>query len=73
MCNICKHIPCHSQCPNYERAPTDMYCDICRESIYHGDEYVENKNGDYRHYDCFYSMRELLEWLGYDIKTKEEL
>lgn len=21
-----------------------------------------------RHYECFYGMRDLLEWLGYDIK-----
>lgn len=28
-----------------------------------------NDNGEYRHYDCFGGMKDLLEWLGYEIKT----
>lgn len=48
------------------------YCSSCGESIFDGEEYIENLNGEYRHYDCFYGMRDLLEWLGYEIKTTEE-
>lgn len=50
---------------------TDIYCDICSEGIYDGEEYVENMDGEYRHYECFQGMRDLLEWLGYKIKTME--
>jgi hypothetical protein len=48
-----------------------MYCDICGNEIYDGEEYIENDDGDYRHCECFYGMRDLLEWLGYEIHTKE--
>lgn len=48
------------------------YCSSCGEEICEGEEYIENSNGGYRHYDCFHSMRNLLEWLGYEIKTMEE-
>ncbi len=44
---------------------------ICGEGIYDGEEYIENQNGEYRHYECFYGMKDLLEWLGYNIKTME--
>ena len=47
-------------------------CFICGEVINNGEEYIKNIDGEYGHYDCFNSMRELLEWLGHDIKTKEE-
>ena len=45
---------------------------ICGNGIYDGEEYIENDNGECRHYDCFTGMRDLLEWLGYEIKTMED-
>lgn len=51
---------------------TTYYCSICGEGIYSGEEYIVNDDNEYRHYDCFYGMRGLLEWLGYEIKTMEE-
>lgn len=62
----------HVKCPNYAPTKTNKYCSICREGIFDGEEYVENELGDYRHYDCFNGMRDLLEWLGYKVKTMEE-
>ena len=35
--------------------------------------YIENQNGEYRHYECFHGMRELLEWLGYRIRTMQNI
>lgn len=72
MCDICKMVRCHPRCPNYTPKKPDHYCSICGEGIYDGEEYIENDNGEYRHFECFYSMRELLEWLGYEIKTMED-
>lgn len=72
MCSVCHHSPCDSRCPNYIPPKATHYCSICGEGIYEGEEYIENDAGDYRHYDCFYGMRDLLEWLGYEIKTMEE-
>ncbi len=37
-----------------------------------GEEYLENLNGEAAHLDCFYSIRDLLEWHGEDIKVMEE-
>lgn len=37
------------------------YCSSCEEGIYDGEEYIENLDGEYRHYECFHDMKELLE------------
>lgn len=46
-------------------------CSSCGEGICDGEEYIENQNGEYRHYECFHGMRDLLEWLGYEIKIMD--
>lgn len=72
MCDICRHTPCISpRCPNYTPRKSKRYCSVCGDEIYDGEEYIENDVGDYRHYDCFYGMKDLLKWLGYEIKTME--
>lgn len=72
MCFICLQTPCDSKCPNYAPPKSIRYCSICGEGIYEGEEYIENDFGDARHYDCFYGIRDLLEWFGYEIKTMEK-
>lgn len=72
MCDICTQNPCDSRCPNYEQPKAKYHCDYCGEGIYDGEEYIVNDNGGYRHYDCFYGIKDLLEWLGYEIKTMNE-
>lgn len=73
-CEYCNRaINHHSQCPNYVPPKASHYCSICGEGIYEGEEYIENDDGDYRHYDCFYGMRDLLDWIGYEVKTMEEM
>lgn len=69
MCRICFHDKCPSACPNYTPPKAYYYCSVCGEGIYEGEEYIENDDGEYRHYECFQGMRDLLEWLGYDVKT----
>lgn len=71
MCDICMRYPCHPRCPNYEPQKAKYYCSICDEGIYDGEEYIENNNGDYRHYECFDTIRDLVEWLGYEVKMME--
>ena len=68
ICDICHRYPHHPRCPYY--VPTHNYpsCDICGYSILPEEEYIENANGNCAHLDCFQTMRQLLEWLGYDIK-----
>ena len=63
---------CHSMCPNYTPRKTLHYCASCGDGICDGEEYIKNLDGEHRHYDCFSSTRELVNWLGYDIKTMEE-
>ena len=72
-CEYCgQYITHHPRCPLYVPPKANYYCSICDEGIYDGEEYIENIDGDYAHYDCFRGMRELLEWLGYKVKTMED-
>ena len=71
-CNICNQEGRHDRrCPNYEQPKAKHHCSICGEGIYEGDQYIVNEYGDYRHYDCFNGMKELLDWLGYEIHTMD--
>lgn len=73
MCEICGKIAGHDKhCPNYVPRKAVHCCSSCAGGIYDGEEYIKNLDGEYRHYDCFYGMRDLLAWLGYEIKTMEE-
>lgn len=62
----------HPRCPLYVPPKVSHYCSACGQGIYEGEEYVVNDDEDYRHYDCFYGARDLLDWLGYEIKTMED-
>lgn len=72
MCEICRQIPCHSRCPNYVPLKTTHYCSICGDGIYDGEDYIENQDGEHIHYECVQGIRQLLEWLGYEVKTMED-
>lgn len=72
MCPICMSDSCHPRCPNYVLPKVSYYCSACGEGIYDGEEYIENDDGEYRHFDCFYGTRDLLEWLGYKVKIMED-
>ena len=71
-CEVCGKTGKHDfRCPDYISPKVLHYCSSCGNGIYNGEEYIENINGEFRHYDCFYELRELLEWLGYEVKTME--
>lgn len=72
MCELCMSAHCHPRCPNYTPPKTAHYCSFCEDGIYEGDQYIKNDLGEYRHYDCFYHMDDLLEFLGVSIETMEE-
>lgn len=64
--------PCvDPRCPNYIPPKSTYYCSHCGKGIYDGEKYIENQDGEYRHYDCFYGMRDLLEWFGGEVKTMD--
>lgn len=46
----------------------EHYCSICNEEIFNGEEYIENDNGNYAHWECVDYGRDLARWLGYEIK-----
>lgn len=72
-CDICRWISGHNpRCPRYSFHKTLHYCSSCGEEIYDSEEYIENLGGEYRHYDCIGGMRELIQWLGFEIKTMTE-
>ena len=69
-CEYCGGIIDHdSRCPNAPEPRALDYCTYCGEAIYEGDEYIENDGGEMMHFDCFSGLRDLLEFLGYEIKT----
>lgn len=73
MCDICRQTPCNYHCPNYMPPKATQYCSICKGGIYDGEEYLENSNGCFAHYFCIDTVRDAVEWLGYKIKTMEEI
>lgn len=73
ICDICNMVGDHNhRCPNYVPPKANRYCSACGDGIYDGEEYIVNDDNECRHYDCFYGVGGLLEWLGYEIKTMEE-
>lgn len=72
MCDLCRQDPCNPRCSNYTPPKTTHYCSSCGEGMYDGEEYIESLDGEYRHYDCFHGLRDLVEWLGGEVKTMED-
>ena len=71
MCEICRSYPCHPRCPNHIPPKTSHYCSICKEGIYDGEEYIENSCGEYAHWNCVDYGRDLVDFLGYEIKEMD--
>lgn len=72
-CEYCGKSMVHDyRCPNYIPQKTMHYCSFCGDGIRNGEEYIVNQDHEYRHYDCFCRMKDLLGWLGYEIKTMED-
>lgn len=73
-CEYCMRTGQHDyRCPNYEPPKTIYYCSFCENGIYDGEEYIENPDGEYIHCECIQGLRQLLQWLGCNIKTMDEL
>ena len=72
-CEYCHRLIGHyPQCPNYMPPQASHYCSICNEGIYDNEEYIENNDGKYAHWECFSGTRDLAEWLGIEVKTMED-
>ena len=73
MCDICDRLcQCNSRCPNYIPKKSEYYCSICGEGISEGENYIENTDNEYIHFECVQGMRHLLKLLGYEVKIMEE-
>lgn len=68
-CADCRLSVCSSSCPDYVPPIADYYCAACGEGIYPGEEYVKNEDNDFIHYECIGGIRELLDFLGYEVET----
>lgn len=73
MCEICNSYPCSCHCPNYTLSRSLYYCSVCGDAIQNGEEYIRNDNDEYAHWDCVWYGRELVAFLGYEVKTMEEI
>ena len=64
-CEYCRQLlGHHPRCPLYKPPKSTHYCSACGEGIQDGEEYIENIDGECMHWECFRSMRDLLEFLG---------
>lgn len=72
-CEYCHGAIGHDcRCPNYAPPKAKLICSYCGDGIYDGEEYIENQDGEFRHCECSDSTRELVGWLGHEVKTMEE-
>ena len=63
---------CPPGCPNYIEPSANRHCSICDEGILNGEEYIENDDSEYAHWECVNYGRDLVEFLGYEVKTMYE-
>ena len=61
----------HYRCPLYESPKASHNCSICQEGILNGEEYIENDDGEYAHWECVDYGRDLAKFLGYAIKEMD--
>lgn len=72
-CEFCHRDFGHNTgCPNYTPPKYKHHCSICEDGIYNGDEYIKNDSAEYIHWDCWQSCKDLIKWLGYEVKTMDE-
>ena len=74
LCKYCHQYETHHpRCPFYEPPKAFHSCSICNEGILNGEEYIVNDDNEYAHWDCVDYGRDLVKWLGYEIKEMEEM
>ena len=72
-CEICGQTGGHScHCPYYNSSVGAFRCEICGDSIQNGEAYIENDAGELAHYDCIGTVKQALQWLGYEIQFLED-
>lgn len=72
-CEYCRRNFGHpSSCPNANEQKSEHNCSECGENILIGEEYVVNDNDDYAHWECVEYARDLVKFLGYEIKEMED-
>lgn len=53
MCDVCLHYPCDPRCPNAD-PPREVYtCERCGGSIYEGEDYYSDVDGEDICEQCF--------------------
>ena len=71
-CEYCgKYVTHHPRCPLHEPPNPTYCCSICGEGIFNGEEYIENDVGVYAHWECVNYGRDLVKFLGYEIKEMD--
>ena len=55
MCSVCLQDPCDPRCPNAEPERPALTCDSCGRTIYEGDDFYRDVDGDDLCEDCFNS------------------
>lgn len=56
-----------NRCPNYESDSSEI-CSICGDTIYIGEEYITNNDGENAHWECIDSRDNFENFLGIEVK-----
>lgn len=73
MCEYCGRIDYHDcRCPNAPEIISNKICSYCSLPILPWEEYIENDDGEFIHYECIDGIHEFLDWLGYEVRIDIE-
>lgn len=67
-CEYCHSLPHLSRCPLAPEPKSYETCEVCGEDICEGEEYIENDNGEFAHWECVDYAKDLAKFLGYEVK-----
>lgn len=70
-CEYCRQFSHDYRCSLAPEPKFSHYCSICGAGIYDGEEYIENDDGEVAHWECVDYARDLVSFLGYDVKVME--
>ena len=72
-CDCCYGMFGHDpRCPYAPMPKFNHYCSLCKEGIFNGEEYIVNDDDKYAHWECVDCARDLVKFLGYEVKEMED-
>ena len=72
FCKYCGENNIHDyRCPEFSPILSSHDCIICKENINVSEEYIENNDGEYAHWECMWDKRDVVKFLDIGIDVME--